>query len=318
MSAYRTPARRAVSAFVFASLTLGLAACGTEQVHELGGQDVKAAQSQVPAEFAFNGAPSYMLPPFAQTSGPEAAARMPDGYSYSYGQLTEQTSYGVYSYFADQYQYVSTSIWSNDGSSVSQSLNLSGDGSQWIQSGSYSNEGEGEYLGSYTTTYIDTQGVATQYLTDFHNTSTRSEYSSTMDRANTPMLPDGDSMSIWTPEESYYVASQYREDGSRVRCESTYSNSQDVGAGGAIVYNYVSDNTCNDSRTSQDPDFHQVWSSSWNSSTGEYTSSAAVQCLDKTSNLLSMTYDMNAGWLDSNGNAVSGPYELCAVTGVWY
>jgi len=88
--------------------------------------------------------------------------------------------------------------------------------------------------------------------------------------------------------------------------------------GGAIVYTYQSDNTCNDSRTAADPDYHQVWTSTWDSGSGAYSSSASVDCLDKSGNALAMSYDASIGWIDGNGQSVSGPYELCAVSGITY
>lgn len=320
MFSYRSTARSVVSAATFTALTLGLAACGTEPVTDLSAGDKPESASKQPAEFSLTGAPSFMLPPHARTSGPEGTAKLPNGYAYAYGQLNEEMSFAVYSYFSDDYHYVSNSIWGLDGSSVSQSMDVAADGSQWIQNGSYDMGPDYSSEGSYITTQISAKvegmpRVSTLYLTDFKSSMNESEYSSTVDMSNTSVSPDFDYYSLWTPEESYSVQRQARPDGSTAQCEYTYSSATSGGGAAGAVQEYTSTQACDDSNLAGTPDFVSSIVSSYDYNTGIYTSSGVASCKDAQGAERSLEYSLENGWRDENGAALQSPRDVCAFSG---
>lgn len=296
------------------ALSMGLVACGNAEVTELSPEAGAQAVEQAPAELSLTGAPSFMVPPHARTST-ESAARMTNGYHYAFGQLDETTSYGLYTYLDVAFQYVSTSIWGANGDSISQSVDVGSDGSQWIQNGFY------EYdmvknisSGEYTTTSIDANHRSTLYLTNFQSSAEESSYLSIIDKSDTPVLPDTEYFSHWTPASSYSRQTENRADGSAAICESVYNNGTTDAQG---AYRYTSQQACDDTRTeNHKPDFAYDSEMSWNPVTGEYSSSGRVICYDANDAERTLLFTNLDGWEDEGGNLISGPSAVCVFQGI--
>lgn len=312
---YYTAASRLMAVATLGALSMGLVACA-EQPAELNPGQGAQNISSVPAEFSLNGAPSFLLPPHARTENPMAAPKLPNGSYGVYGQINEDASYGLYSYFDDNYRYVSVSIWGTDGSSVSQSMDISADGSQWVQTGSYEVLPESRYQGSYTTTQLNANGVAMVYLTDFESGPDSASYNSIVDKGDTAISPDSEYLSQWSPAGSYMLQIEHRVDGSFLQCESDYTYST---SSANSVTEYRSSTACNDSALGDDEDFKSVSISSWDPNTYIYTSSTTVICLGGDGADHTLVYDSNTGWQDqADGNAINSPRDVCQVAGPGY
>jgi hypothetical protein len=307
-----TAASRLMAVATFGALSMGLVACA-EQPAELNPGQGAQNVSSVPAEFSLTGAPGFLLPPHARTDNPMAPAKLPNGSYGVYGQINEDASYGLYSYFSDDYRYVSVSIWGTDGSSVSQSMDIAADGSQWVQTGSYEVLPESRYQGSYTTTQLNASGLATVYLTDFESGPDSSSYNSIVDKGNTAISPDSEYLSQWSPAGSYMLQIDHRLDGSFLQCESEYTYGN---ASANSVIEYRSTTACNDSALGDDEDYRAVSLSTWDPVTYVYTSSTTVICLGLDGQDHTLVYDANTGWQDQGGgNAINSPRDVCQVAG---
>lgn len=296
------------------ALSLGFVACGSTEPTELSPEANAQAVQQAPADLSLTGAPSFMVPPHARSQA-EGAARMTNGYHYAFGQLDETTSYGLYTYLDVTFQYVSTSIWGANGDSISQSVDASVDGSQWIQNGFYEYDMEKSISsGEYTTTAIDANHRSTLYLTNFSSTPEESSYLSIVDRSDTPVLPDTEYFSHWTPAGSYSRQTENRADGSAAICESEYDNGTTDAQGD---YRYSSTQICDDTRTeNHKPDFTYTSEMSWNPVTSEYSSNGRVLCYDANDTARTLLFTNLDGWEDENGNTLSGPSAVCVFMGI--
>ncbi len=294
------------------ALCAALAGCDPGAQTEMSNKGETAAQPmpevQMPGDLVM---PQFLKPPHTWGKSPDALAKISSGYRYAQGMFDESVYYGIYSYVDESWSYVSTSIWDNSSNSMSNGMDISADGETWLQSGSYYIDIDGVAYGDYATSYVDRDGIGTQYLTDFESSANAASYRSTIDMSNTQASPDCLYLSDWMSDHSSSHQSCTRDDGTFWSCDYSYSYEPSYDADGVVVeVVYRSTQVCDDSATSASPDYQYEDVMTWNYQTGAYSDSAQMSCFEDSGAARTFSYeysDGSGGWFDESSNPIDAP-----------
>lgn len=312
MKFLNTPYTAIVSSVSCMALGAFLVGCEPTAPQEMATQSNPSVEAlpevQMPGDLVM---PQFLKPPHTWGKSPEALAKIASGYRYAQGMFDDDVYYGIYSYVDDNWSYVSTSIWDNNSNSMSNGMDVSSTGETWLQSGSYFIDVDGIAYGDYATSYTDADGIGTQYLTDFQSSADSASYRSTIDHSNTKASPDCLYLSDWMADQSTSHQSCVRDDDTFWSCDYNYRYIPTYDPDGVVTeVQYVSSQLCDDSATSESPDYRYDDTMTWNYQTGVYTDSATMHCFEEGGVARTFTYeyaDGSGGWFDENHEPIDAP-----------